>query len=240
MCRSSACFPAPGLELIHEACCARHGLPITPRSAPQISQRAPLEADPVCLESLDVFCSVLGTAASNLAVSLGALGGIYIGGSVVPGLGEFFDRSNFRTRFEDKGRLSDYVKAIPTFVIQEAQSTFKGIAAALDGQLKAHRRRWARPSSGRSGVLAVRSRRPSCAWPSMCWPTRAPCWPIRLPRPRGAANVSQPTVIRFAARWAAKGCRTSLRLASGLTAAIPVTHAQISHEDSVLELGPRC
>ncbi|MFO1226176.1 glucokinase [Roseateles sp.] len=230
----------PGLELIHEACCARHGLPITPRSAPQISQRALQEADPVCLESLDVFCSVLGTAASNLAVSLGALGGIYIGGSVVPGLGEFFDRSNFRTRFEDKGRLSDYVKAIPTFVIQEAQSTFKGIAAALDGQLKAHRQ----PVG--SAILGQIRRARSSLTPAelrvaehvLAHPRTVLADPIaEIAR---AANVSQPTVIRFCRSLGCEGLSDfKLRLASGLTAAIPVTHAQISHEDSVLELGAK-
>jgi glucokinase len=67
----------------------------------------------VCAETLEVFCAMLGTAAANLAVTLGALGGIYIGGGIVPRLGEYFDRSPFRARFEDKGRFSRYVAASP-------------------------------------------------------------------------------------------------------------------------------
>jgi len=64
---------------------------------------------------LELFCGALGTAAGNLAITLGARGGVYIGGGIVPRLGNFFDRSNFRGRFEAKGRFSDYLAAIPTW-----------------------------------------------------------------------------------------------------------------------------
>ena len=71
-------------------------------------------------------------SAGNLAITLGALGGVYIGGGVVPRLGEFFDRSPFRSRFETKGRFSHYLAAIPTWVITAANPAFRGVAAALD------------------------------------------------------------------------------------------------------------
>ncbi|MFX8504510.1 glucokinase, partial [Acinetobacter baumannii] len=66
----------------------------------------------------------------------GSLGGIYIGGGIVPRLGEYFDRSPFRARFEDKGRFHDYVAAIPTFVITAEHATFKGASAILENQLR--------------------------------------------------------------------------------------------------------
>ena len=80
---------------------------------------------------LELFCGALGTAAGNLAITLGARGGVYIGGGIVPRLGDFFDRSTFRNRFEAKGRFSTYLAAIPTWVITAANPALRGVAAAL-------------------------------------------------------------------------------------------------------------
>ena len=73
-------------------------------------------------DSLDLFCAFLGTAAGNLALTLGARGGVYVGGGIVPRLGERFDRSPFRARFEDKGRFAGYLAAVPVFVIRTPTS----------------------------------------------------------------------------------------------------------------------
>ena len=64
-----------------------------------------------------MFCAMLGTVAGNLALTLGARGGIYIAGGIVPKLGDAFAQSPFRARFEDKGRFSTYLAAIPTYVV---------------------------------------------------------------------------------------------------------------------------
>ncbi|MER2531910.1 MAG: glucokinase [Candidatus Competibacter sp.] len=84
-----------------------------------------------CVEVLELFCGMLGTAAGNLALTLGARGGVYIGGGIVPRLGDFFDRSAFRARFEAKGRFSDYLATIPSWVITAANPALRGVAAAL-------------------------------------------------------------------------------------------------------------
>jgi glucokinase len=83
------------------------------------------------VEVQEIFCGALGTAAGNLAITLGARGGVYIGGGIVPRLGDFFAQSAFRTRFEDKGRFSSYLAAIPTWVITAANPALRGVAAAL-------------------------------------------------------------------------------------------------------------
>jgi hypothetical protein len=57
----------------------------------------------MCAEALSLFCAFLGTTAGNLALTLGAHGGVYIGGGIVPRLGDWFARSPFRARFESKG-----------------------------------------------------------------------------------------------------------------------------------------
>ena len=90
------------------------------------------------METLDLFCSMLGTVAADLALTLGALGGIYIGGGVVPHLGEYFARSPFRARFENKGRMSVLTKAIPTYVITAEYPAFTGVSAILADRLDPH------------------------------------------------------------------------------------------------------
>ena len=79
-----------------------------------------------------MFCAMLGTVAGNLALTLGARGGIYIAGGIVPKLGEAFARSQFRARFEDKGRLRAYLAAIPTFVVTRPDAALLGAAQLLD------------------------------------------------------------------------------------------------------------
>lgn len=85
------------------------------------------------LETLHIFCGVLGAVAGNLALTLGARGGVYIGGGVVPRLGTWFDTSPFRERFEAKGRFGRYLGEIPVWVITSPHSpALLGAACALD------------------------------------------------------------------------------------------------------------
>jgi len=90
--------------------------------------------DPVCREAVALFCAFLGTAAGNLALTLGSRGGVYIGGGIVPRLGPLFDASPFRERFEAKGRFRGYLGALPVFVIlaPETPPALLGAANALD------------------------------------------------------------------------------------------------------------
>ena len=63
---------------------------------------------------------------------LGARGGVYIGGGIVPRLGAGFDAATFRRQFESKGRFADYLKAVPTSVITAATPALIGASSALD------------------------------------------------------------------------------------------------------------
>jgi glucokinase len=97
----------------------------------QIADLGIAGSDPRCAEALAMFCAILGTAAANLTVTLGARGGCYIGGGIVPKLGDWFERSAFRARFEHKGRFSAYCAGVPTYVIVAANPALRGLAAAL-------------------------------------------------------------------------------------------------------------
>jgi glucokinase len=102
--------------------------------AAEVTEAALQLNHPQASESLTMFCAVLGTVAGNLALSLGAHGGVYVGGGIVPRLGAWFDASPFRERFEAKGRFKLYLAGIPVWVITAEQSpALLGAARALDG-----------------------------------------------------------------------------------------------------------
>ncbi len=121
-----------GLTNIYQALCEIDGVAPGPAEPTDVSLRALSGAERQCVETVEMFCEILGTAAADLAVTLGARNGIYIGGGIVPRLGDYFARSPFRPRFEDKGRTSDYVRAIPTYVILAANPALRGLAAVLE------------------------------------------------------------------------------------------------------------
>lgn len=119
----------PGLVNLLAAICELEGTEAPAATPAGIARRALDGSSPFCAEALGLFCAMLGTVAADVALTLGARGGVYIGGGIVPKLGDFFPRSPFRQRFEAKGRFSDYLKAIPTFVIRRENAALLGLAA---------------------------------------------------------------------------------------------------------------
>jgi len=122
-----------GLEALYAAVCALDGVAnAASLPAAEISQRGLAGSDAQCVEVLDLFCAFLGSVAGNLALTLGAVGGIYIGGGIVPRLGDMFARSRFRECFEAKGRFRPYLETMPVYVIHTAVSpALLGAARAL-------------------------------------------------------------------------------------------------------------
>ena len=121
-----------GLPELYRAVCAVGGLPIEPEHDAQTLVASALSGDAIPRQTLDAFCALLGSFAGCVALTVGARGGAYVGGGIVPRLGEFFFQSRFRERFEDKGRLRPYLQAIPTAVITDTLAALTGAAAALD------------------------------------------------------------------------------------------------------------
>ena len=122
----------PGLVNLYDAVCALDTLPRLDLKPDHVSRRALGGGDAACAEALQLFGSFLGSFAGNLALTLGARGGIYIGGGIVPRLGTAFDALPFRQRFEDKGRFRGYLERIPTAVIIAPAPALYGAANALD------------------------------------------------------------------------------------------------------------
>ncbi|MEJ2769187.1 bifunctional transcriptional regulator/glucokinase [Mycetohabitans sp. B46] len=229
----------PGLALIYRALAARGRKRLdTPLEPADVVRRAQA-AEPLALEAVECFCAVLGTFAGNIAVTLGALGGIYIGGGVIPHLGELFSASPFRARFEAKGRFQAYLANIPTFVITAQYPAFLGVSAILAEQLGHH-------AGGGSAVFErIRQMR------DVLTPAERRVADLALNHPRSIINdpiidiarkadVSQPTVIRFCRSLGCQGLSDfKLKLATGLTGTNPVSHSQVYLGDSATDFGAK-
>ncbi|ASK26504.1 glucokinase [Neisseria chenwenguii] len=124
-----------GLALIYEALATKEGIKPKKLSPAEISESALSGSSPLCRLTLDIFCAMLGTVASNLALTLGASGGVYLCGGIIPRFIEYFKHSPFRNRFENKGRFDAYLAAIPVYVVLSKYPGLTGAAVALNNHL---------------------------------------------------------------------------------------------------------
>ena len=123
----------PGLVNLYEALCQVDGLKPRELDPAEVTAEAVRGADAHAVEAVEMFFALMGSVAGNLALTLGARGGVYIGGGIVPRLGDWIDRSAFRERFAAKGRFRAYLERIPTIVVQASTSpALVGAARALD------------------------------------------------------------------------------------------------------------
>ena len=120
-----------GLPTLRDAVAEVEGLAIErTMGAEEICTLGAARTDRLCERTMEAFCSFLGCIAGNLALTLGARGGLFIAGGIVPRLGDFFAQSAFREHFEAKGRYEDYLRAISTPVITAANPGLQGLARA--------------------------------------------------------------------------------------------------------------
>jgi len=120
-CSAESVLSGPGIIALHRAMHDVDGL-----SSEEISTRVD---DPLCSATMDQFFRFLGSAAAELALITGALGGIYIAGGIVPDCIEQIRKSDFRRRFEDKDSYRDYMRAIPTWVVTDPTPGLTGLSA---------------------------------------------------------------------------------------------------------------
>jgi glucokinase len=121
-----------GLVNLYNALCEIAAVPAASFTPPQITNPRTWDEDSRTRDATAMFCAMLGTVAGNLALTVGARGGVYIAGGIIPKLSSFFAQSNFRKRFEAKGRLRWYVAAIPTYIILRPLPALLGAAALLE------------------------------------------------------------------------------------------------------------
>jgi glucokinase len=121
----------PGLQNIHAAMSeieGRAAADIAPEDITRTAREKPASFE---AKVFGRFCAILGSVAGNTALGMGARGGVLIAGGILPDAADFFRASDFRKRFEDKGRFADYMKAIPTALIVDEHAGLRGAAAIL-------------------------------------------------------------------------------------------------------------
>jgi glucokinase len=119
----------PGLVNLATALAALEGVELAPAEPMQVAERARSGECRFCVAALSHFSSLLGAAAGDLALTLGARGGIYVGGGLCRSLGDLFDRKRFLASYAAKGRLRYFVEPIPTYLVLHHDPGLLGAAA---------------------------------------------------------------------------------------------------------------
>ena len=120
----------PGIVNLYQAMSSVWGVESASKSAEEIVQQG-LAAEPLCHQTLETFAGLLGGAAGNLALTVGARGGVYISGGIAPKLVDMLPTSPLRRRFDERGDLSDYAKAIPLYLVMDEHPGLLGARQTL-------------------------------------------------------------------------------------------------------------
>jgi glucokinase len=119
-----------GLCRLHELLMLLGGKKNETLSASDISERG-LAGDWDCRETLLRFCAILGSVSGDIALTLGATGGVFIAGGIAPRILKILEVSRFRERFEAKAPMVSWLKAVPSLIITDTNSALLGAARVL-------------------------------------------------------------------------------------------------------------
>ena len=117
-----------GLLNLAQSLAAIDGRTTEAGTAEEVTESARRASCPACVEAVSMFSTLLGSAAGDLALTVGARGGIYLAGGVCLRLGPLFDRAAFRRRFVDKGRMRTFLEPIPTWLVLRGDTGLIGAA----------------------------------------------------------------------------------------------------------------
>ncbi len=122
----------PGIEALYRAVASIDGVSCRgDRTAAEIAHDAFTRSDPIAVEAVATFTGFLGSVAGDLALTLGARGGVYLAGGIVPGWGGRFDAARFLDRFRAKGRFRDWLSAVPVHVVTHPSPALAGAERLL-------------------------------------------------------------------------------------------------------------
>lgn len=118
----------PGLKRIHDFLVLKEGGAAGAMTASDITATAKHKNMESCVKAVNIFTSILGSVAGDIALAQGAKGGIYIGGGIVPKIKTLINHKSFLERFNDKGPMQDYVNKIPVHIITADMPSLLGAA----------------------------------------------------------------------------------------------------------------
>lgn len=122
----------PGLYSLYRGLADVRGVAADLKDEKEVLAAGQTGGDLLADETLDRFCEILGSVAGDIALTCGARGGVYVSGGMAPRMADRLASGGFRRRFEDKGRLSDYTREIPTHLVVHPFAALVGAARVLE------------------------------------------------------------------------------------------------------------
>ncbi len=124
-----------GLVLIYRFMAKQINAPERKHTPAEVTHGALVEHDSLCIDVLSRYCAILGDFCANVVLTIGGIGGVYLSGGIVPRFIDFLQQSDFRRRFEDKGRFAEYLHHIPVYIVIHPNPGLLGAAVALHDEL---------------------------------------------------------------------------------------------------------
>ena len=122
-----------GIRRMYYALAAVEGIAVEKSKPKEIAERAVDNSDPLAVETLTIYCSLLGAFAGDIALTFGARGGMYLAGNVMRTIEPFLAKSDqFCENFENKRSMLHYLTDIPVNVIMVEEPGMVGASAWLD------------------------------------------------------------------------------------------------------------
>jgi len=118
----------PGLLNLYRALCELRDSPASLVTSAEITGAALAARDATALETLQVFCGLLGSFTGDLAMLYGASGGVFLAGGILPQIHGFLRASSFAERYFNKGVMRAYLQKVPVRLIEHGQLGVIGAA----------------------------------------------------------------------------------------------------------------
>lgn len=118
-----------GICNIYQAICHIEQTSMKYTEAKEISEAAEQESDVLAVETMRHYFNILGTVTGNLALTLGAFAGVYLGGGILPKIERLLLDSEFYPRYLAHGRFNNYLAEMPIYLIKDKYAALKGCAA---------------------------------------------------------------------------------------------------------------
>lgn len=115
-----------GLVELYQVLCVLDGEQQNCDSPQQIVEEAQDNKSRLAREAVEIFLALLGDTAGNVALTMGARGGVFLTGSLLESVSSILEQSNFRSRFENKGRGKPFVCDIPTVLVVDRFTALSG------------------------------------------------------------------------------------------------------------------
>ena len=120
-----------GLVNIYESLAAVRGQEVAQRHAAEITSAALAEDCGLATAAVNTFCNLLGGFCGDVVLTLGARGGLYLGGGILPRIEPLLRASDFYNRVRTKGAMSEYLHNLPVYLVRHPFPALAGAAAYL-------------------------------------------------------------------------------------------------------------